>query len=51
MITTTYAMRNAYATAEELTAARETARVAHDDFVAIAGRYLRQQDDPSEGLA
>ncbi|MFI1726443.1 hypothetical protein [Streptomyces sp. NPDC020489] len=40
MITLTYAMRNAYATSEALTAAREAAKVAHDDFVNIAARYL-----------
>ncbi|MEU5476747.1 hypothetical protein [Streptomyces mirabilis] len=51
MVTATFAMRNAYASAEELTAAREAARVAHDDFVAVAGGYLRQQEGPAEGLA
>ncbi|WP_069772184.1 hypothetical protein [Streptomyces sp. LUP30] len=40
MITLTYAMRNAYATSEELTAAREAAKAAHDDFVNTAARYL-----------
>jgi hypothetical protein len=40
MITLTYAMRNTYATTEELTVAREAAKVAHDDFVNTAARYL-----------
>ncbi|MEU3787489.1 hypothetical protein [Streptomyces sp900129855] len=40
MITLTYAMRTAYATSEDLTAAREAAKVAHDDFVNIAASYL-----------
>ncbi|WP_327169954.1 hypothetical protein [Streptomyces subrutilus] len=41
MITLTYAIRNAHATTEELTAAREAAKNAHDDFVNAAARYLR----------
>ncbi|MET9365579.1 hypothetical protein ABZX93_32335 [Streptomyces sp. NPDC006632] len=41
MITLTYAIRDAYATTEDLTAAREAAKVAHDDFVNAAARYLR----------
>lgn len=40
MITLTYAIRNAYATTEDLTAAREAAKDAHDDFVNTAARYL-----------
>ncbi|MBO8189233.1 hypothetical protein [Streptomyces spirodelae] len=40
MITLTYAIRDAYATTEDLTAAREAAKEAHDDFVNIAARYL-----------
>ncbi|MEU1128379.1 hypothetical protein ABZ383_00690 [Streptomyces sp. NPDC005900] len=41
MITLTYAIRDAYATTEDLTAARQAARVAHDDFVNAAAHYLR----------
>lgn len=41
MITLTYAIRDAYATTEDLTAAREAAKAAHDDFVNTAARYLR----------
>lgn len=41
MITLTYAIRDAYTTTEELTAAREAAKTAHDDFVNAAARYLR----------
>ncbi|MEU9189462.1 hypothetical protein AB0D14_33955 [Streptomyces sp. NPDC048484] len=41
MITLTYAIRDAYATTEDLTAAREAAKVAADDFVNAAARYLR----------
>ncbi|MFF7558242.1 hypothetical protein ACFZA9_35720 [Streptomyces olivaceus] len=41
MVTLTYAIRDAYATTEDLTAAREAAKVAHDDFVDTAARYLR----------
>ncbi|MEU2179846.1 hypothetical protein [Streptomyces thermolilacinus] len=41
MITLTYAIRDAYATTEDLTAAREAAKAAHDDFVNAAARYLR----------
>ncbi|MFD9044600.1 hypothetical protein [Streptomyces bottropensis] len=40
MITLTYAMRDAYATSEQLTAAREAAKVAHDQFVDAAAGYL-----------
>ncbi|MEV7980882.1 hypothetical protein ACFY6U_50790 [Streptomyces sp. NPDC013157] len=40
MVTLTYAMRDAYATAQELTAAREAAKVAHDTFVDTAAGYL-----------
>ncbi|MEI7029643.1 hypothetical protein [Streptomyces pratensis] len=41
MVTLTYAMREAYATTEDLTAAREAAKDAHDTFVNTAARYLR----------
>ncbi|WAX77343.1 hypothetical protein [Streptomyces sp. KMM 9044] len=41
MITLTYAIRDAYATTEDLTSAREAAKTAHDDFVNAAARYLR----------
>lgn len=41
MVTLTYAMRDACGTTEELTAAREAAKVAHDDFVDAAARYLQ----------
>lgn len=41
MITLTYAIRDVYATTEDLTAAREAAKAAHDDFVNAAARYLR----------
>ncbi|MEW1724325.1 hypothetical protein [Streptomyces sp. NPDC093109] len=40
MITLTYALRGAYTTSEELTAAREAAKVAHDEFVDAAAGYL-----------
>ncbi|WP_411153384.1 hypothetical protein [Streptomyces sp. A30] len=40
MVTLTYAMRDAYATSQELTAAREAAKVAHDTFVDTAAGYL-----------
>ncbi|MFD7669269.1 hypothetical protein [Streptomyces sp. NPDC059788] len=40
MITLTYAMREAFGTDEELTAAREAAKVAHDRFVDTAASYL-----------
>ncbi|WP_172387697.1 hypothetical protein [Streptomyces sp. MNP-20] len=40
MITLTYAIRDAYTTTGELTAAREAAVAAHDDFVDTAARYL-----------
>ncbi|WP_075694073.1 hypothetical protein [Streptomyces acidiscabies] len=40
MVTLTYAMRDAYATTQELTAAREAAKVAHDTFVDAAAGYL-----------
>ncbi|MEF9915723.1 hypothetical protein RJT17_37435 [Streptomyces sp. P5-A9] len=39
MIARTYALRDAYAT-EDLTAAREAAKVAHDSFVDVAAGYL-----------
>ncbi|MFF3967926.1 hypothetical protein ACFYZI_41020 [Streptomyces griseorubiginosus] len=42
MITLTYAIRNADGTSEELTAAREAAKVAHDTFVDTAARYLQR---------
>ncbi|MDQ1013393.1 hypothetical protein QFZ82_007961 [Streptomyces sp. V4I23] len=41
MITLTYAIRDAYATTEDLTTAREAAKAAHDDFVNAAACYLR----------
>ncbi|MFH8797580.1 hypothetical protein [Streptomyces sp. NPDC017941] len=40
MVTLTHAIRDAYATARALTAAREAAMVAHDQFVDAAARYL-----------
>ncbi|WP_169794156.1 hypothetical protein [Streptomyces prasinus] len=40
VITLTYAMRDAYATGEQLTAAREAAKVAQDQFVDAAAGYL-----------
>ncbi|MFI0915358.1 hypothetical protein [Streptomyces abikoensis] len=40
MITLTYALRDAHATTEALTAAREAAKVAHDAFVNAAAGYL-----------
>ncbi|MEV5568033.1 hypothetical protein AB0L54_35050 [Streptomyces sp. NPDC052196] len=40
MITLTYAIRDAYATTADLTAAREAAKNAHDQFVNTAARYL-----------
>ncbi|MFJ3594535.1 hypothetical protein ACPXCP_34325 [Streptomyces sp. DT20] len=40
MITLTYAIRDAFATTEDLTAAREAAKDAHDQFVNTAARYL-----------
>ncbi|MFJ8768824.1 hypothetical protein [Streptomyces clavifer] len=40
MITLTHALRDAYATREELSAAREAAKVAHDQFVDAAVGYL-----------
>ena len=40
MVTLTYAMRDAYATTQELTTAREAAKVAHDAFVDTAAGYL-----------
>ncbi|WP_370424241.1 hypothetical protein AB8O64_36410 (plasmid) [Streptomyces sp. QH1-20] len=40
MITLTYALRDAYGTTEELSAAREAAKVAHDQFVDAAAGYL-----------
>lgn len=41
MIELTYAMRDAYAPTEDLTAAREAAKDAHDTFVNTAAHYLR----------
>ncbi|MFG3042935.1 hypothetical protein ACGFYZ_39150 [Streptomyces sp. NPDC048330] len=40
MITLTYALRDAYGTNEELSAAREAAKVAHDEFADAAAGYL-----------
>ncbi|WP_435271277.1 hypothetical protein [Streptomyces sp. 1222.5] len=40
MVTLTYALRDAYATTEALTAAREAAKDAHDAFVDVAAGYL-----------
>lgn len=40
MITRTYALRGADATTEDLTSAREAAKVAHDLFVDAAAGYL-----------
>ncbi|MGA4953790.1 hypothetical protein [Streptomyces lydicamycinicus] len=40
MITLTYALRDAYGTTEQLSAAREAAMVAHDQFVDVAAGYL-----------
>ncbi|MFJ5143265.1 hypothetical protein [Streptomyces sp. NPDC088707] len=40
MVTLTYALRDAYASTEALTAAREAAKVAHDTFVDVAAGYL-----------
>ncbi|MFC9431932.1 hypothetical protein [Streptomyces sp. NPDC056987] len=40
MVTLTYALRDAYATTEALTAAREAAKGAHDRFVDVAAGYL-----------
>ncbi|MFJ2170414.1 hypothetical protein [Streptomyces griseofuscus] len=42
MITLTYAVRDSFGSTEELTAAREAAMVAHDQFVDTAARYLAQ---------
>ncbi|MFF9025619.1 hypothetical protein [Streptomyces eurythermus] len=42
MITLTYAIRDHFGSIEELTAAREAAMVAHDQFVDTAARYLAQ---------
>ncbi|MEE6269103.1 hypothetical protein V2E29_26140 [Streptomyces diastatochromogenes] len=42
MITLTYALRDACATTEVLTAAREAAKVAHDAFVDVAAGYLNR---------
>ncbi len=47
MVTATFAMRAAYDTSEELTAAREAALAAHDGFVSTAGTYFRRHDDPT----
>ena len=41
MVTLTYAMRDAFATTEDLTAAREAAKDAHDTFVNTTAHYLR----------
>ncbi|WP_331763971.1 hypothetical protein [Streptomyces cyaneofuscatus] len=41
MVELTYAMRDAYATTEDLTTAREAAKDAHDTFVNTAAHYLR----------
>ncbi|MEU6680945.1 hypothetical protein [Streptomyces sp. NPDC046925] len=40
MITLTYALRDPYATSQDLDAAREAAKVAHDAFVDTAAGYL-----------
>ncbi|WP_327180302.1 hypothetical protein OG599_34500 (plasmid) [Streptomyces sp. NBC_01335] len=40
MIARTYALRDAYTSTEDLTAAREAAKVAHDSFVDVAAGYL-----------
>ncbi|MFD8938588.1 hypothetical protein ACFV0R_25615 [Streptomyces sp. NPDC059578] len=40
MVTLTYALRDAYATAEALAVAREAAKGAHDGFVDVAADYL-----------
>ncbi|MYS43700.1 hypothetical protein GTY23_21205 [Streptomyces sp. SID5998] len=42
LITLTYAIRDSFGSTEELTAAREAAMVAHDQFVDTAARYLAQ---------
>ncbi|MFJ4329132.1 hypothetical protein ACIP3A_39315 [Streptomyces tricolor] len=42
MITLTYAIRDSFGSIEELTAAREAAMVAHDQFVDTAACYLAQ---------
>ncbi|MFF8556616.1 hypothetical protein ACF058_27775 [Streptomyces sp. NPDC015501] len=42
MITLTYAIRDHFGSTEELTAARETVMVAHDQFVDTAAHYLAQ---------
>ncbi|MFE2386775.1 hypothetical protein [Streptomyces misionensis] len=42
MITLTYAIRDSFGSTEELTAAREAAMGAHDQFVDTAARYLAQ---------
>ncbi|MGV9761455.1 hypothetical protein ACWDUC_37425 [Streptomyces tricolor] len=42
MITLTYAIRDSFGSTEELTAAREAAMVARDQFVNTAARYLAQ---------
>ncbi|MFJ3438804.1 hypothetical protein ACIPMU_35360 [Streptomyces cyaneofuscatus] len=41
MVTLAYALRGAYASTEDLTAAREAAKDAHDTFVNTAAHYLR----------
>lgn len=40
VVTLTYALRDAYATTEAMTAAREAAKDAHDRFVDVAADYL-----------
>lgn len=40
MVTATYAMRDARTDVDTLTAAREAAKIAHDEFVDTAARYL-----------
>jgi hypothetical protein len=40
VITLTYALRDAYATTEDLTTAREASKVAHDTFVDVAADDL-----------
>ncbi|MFK8851173.1 hypothetical protein [Streptomyces sp. Ac-502] len=40
MITLTYAMHDSWSSRQALTDAREGAKVAHDDFLDVAARYL-----------
>ncbi|MFF5654515.1 hypothetical protein ACFY8N_39805 [Streptomyces collinus] len=42
MLTLTYAIRDSFGSTEELSAARESAMVAHDQFVDTAARYVAQ---------